>query len=497
MKISARSILIAGVTTATVGAVAIAPSVQPAPSPRAQAVPAVALSAQTAKLPDREALTAWLAAAQRQSPDAAAAASLVADPLAAPTAGLLAFPGLGNAIKNGYDAIEFWVDYGVQWLAYAAGWIPFVGWIAAAQINIFYGALIEPIARTITYNAADWISGYISFLQAINNDILGSANAFIGFLNAQIDWGWSLLPPLPFPPPHIPYLPWFGLLQTQQAASLAAPEVGVQNAASDLVNAIYVPAVNTIDYGVDVLRAALDPIPLVNIVGDQVSILWNGFALPISNSVVFDLIDPVLNQPLNINSYLNGVSDVGATTLNSFIQTGINEVDYFLGIPLAAGAQAREVDRTAEVSTVPSLVKNSLAPSNSPKTEVSRVDASPSGPLSDITKTVRSVRNEIRSGFSGRPTGTKQVGDAADAGGNTVVSTSGATGGAVAKAISDTAKAARPGKPNKVAEDITNAPATVVKSIGDTARKVVKDVRQAAKDARNAAKGGSEGDSAE
>jgi hypothetical protein len=489
MQISARSVLMSGMATLTASAIALTP-VQALP--RDIAVPATNAAVQ--QVPSQQ-LVDLLAAVQRLAPNPPGAASLV-EQQAAPTAGLLAFPGLGNAIINTYNVIEPWVAYGVDWAAYAAGWIPWVGWIAAAQINIFYDALIEPIARTITYNIAYWIGGSKNFFQALNDGILDSANAGIGFLNAEINWGWGLLPPLPFPPPQIPYLPWFGLLQTQ-AASLAAPEVSVQNAASNLVDAIYVPVVNTIDYGVDVLQTALAPIPLVNIAGDQVSILWNSLAQPISNSVVFDLIDPVLNQPLNINSYLNGAYDVGATTVNSLVNTAINEVNYFLGVPLVASAQERQLDRTSEVSSVPSIVKNTLTPQTSPKTAVDDADQSRSGPLSEITNTVRNVRNEIRSSFTERRSEAKQVDDAADAGGNTVVRSSGEANGAVAKAISDVAKAARAGKPNKVAEEVANAPANVVKSIGDTARKVVKDVRQAAKDARDAAKDRPAADAAE
>ena len=89
------------------------------------------------------------------------------------------------------------------------------------------------------------------------------------------------------------------------------------------------------------LPAALAPIPVVRIAGDQVSILWNSLAEPISNSVVFDLIDPVLNQPLNINSYINGAYAVGATTVSSLINTGIQDVNYFFGIPFSAQASTQ------------------------------------------------------------------------------------------------------------------------------------------------------------
>ncbi len=311
----------------------------------------------------------------------------------------------------------------------------------------------------------------------------------IGFANAEINWGWGLLPPLPFPPPQIPLLPWFGLLQTQTAGvtaeDLTTPEVGVTNAASDLVDAIYVPVRNGIDYGVDVLQAALAPIPLVNIAGDQVSILWNSLVQPVSNSVVFDLIDPVLNQPLNINSYINGAYDVGVTTVDSLIDTGINEINYFAGFPLipTAAAQARELDRTAEVSTVPSIVKSSPVES--------RVEA-PAGPLSQVTNTVRNVRTRSAPGSPnvGRTNRTRSARPRRPVAMATWSRprARNATRGAVTKAVSDVTTALRPGKPSKSVDGATNTPTDVVKSFGDTARKVVKQVREAAKDARDAVK---------
>ena len=367
MSISARAALMAGVATVTASAVLVAPSVQPLPPPKPQAAPTVQLAAQTVKLPDKAALTAWLQALQRQSPNAAGAVQPFAAAQATPTAELFAFPGLGNAIINAYNIIEPWVAYGVDVADWALGWIPF-GWLIGDQINIFYDSL-EPAVQSIFYNIGWWVGGSISFWDGLNNVILDGANAFIGLLNAEIRYGFGFLPPLPpgFPIPQIPYLPWFGLL-TQTAptsAAALAPEVGVQNVASDLVNAVYYPVRNTIDYGVSVFQDVLAPIPLVRIVGDQTELLWDNLVLPISDSVVFDAIDPILNAPLNINSYINGAYNVGATTVNSLINTGFAEANYFLGgLPFAASAQESQVNRTAEVSSVPSIVKHSLAPQN-------------------------------------------------------------------------------------------------------------------------------------
>ena len=90
----------------------------------------------------------------------------------------------------------------------------------------------------------------------------------------------------------------------------------------------------------------------------------------------------------------------------------------------------------------------------------------------------------------------KDVSGAADDGGNTVVRTQGEARGPLTKAISDVTKAARSGKPDNVAAEVANAPRSIVKSLSDTAKKVVNDVKQAAKDARNAAKDGPAGEAA-
>ena len=489
MTISARSILMAGVTTATVGAVAIAPSVQPATAPRPEVASTVQLAAQTVKLPDKAALTAWLAALQRQSPNAVGAVQPFAAQ-AAPTAELFAFPGLGNAIISAYNIIEPWVAYGVDVADWALGWIP-LGWLIGDQINIFYDSL-EPAVQSIFYNIGWWVGGSISFWDGLSNVILDGANAFIGLLNAEIRYGFGFLPPLPFGPPQIPYLPWFGLL-TQTAPTSAdalAPEVGVQNVASDLVNAIYYPVRNTIDYGVSVFQDVLAPIPVVRIVGDQTELLWDNLVLPISDSVVLGAIDPILNAPLNINSYINGVYNVGATTVNSLINTGFAEANYFLGGPFSAQANAEKSTefKTAEVSSVPSLVKSTLGGARA-YNETPR-------PLAEVAKTVRNVRTEIRSAITERTDDAKDVRGAADDGGNTVVRTQGAARGPLTKAISDVRKAARSAKPDSVVAEVANAPRSIVKSLSDTAKKVVKDVKQAAKDPRKAAKDGPAGEAA-
>jgi hypothetical protein len=472
MKISTRSVLMAGLTTLTATAVAIAPSVQPPPPPAPARTVLLAADVQPLAQPlAPTTLSGWV---QRiLIPPNFGTPPPPPPPIVVPTPG-----SIGSSIIDIYEFVEPWVHYGFEIAQYVVGWIPWVGWLAP-QIDIFYH-LGERIVRSITFNIANWLDGNVSFGQGLVNVGVDTINSFITFGIDQWDfWIGFPLPPLP------------GIFTTpEQATMLAgAPEVGVTNVASDLVNAVYVPIRNGIDYGVNVFQAVLAPIPVVRIAGDQVNLLWDTLVRPIADSAVDDLINPVLNAPLNINSYINGAIAVGSTTVNSLIATGFAEVDYFLGGPFLS--EANTVNSTefkmSEVSTVPSIVKTPFAPLDSLRTRINSgadVDEpEATGPLTEVTKTVRNVRNEIRANFNAaterRTEGTASSG---------LVRAQGEVRGGVAKAANDVVNAVRGDKSDGAAEDVAKAPGTVAKSLGDTARNVVKEVRQAAKDVREAAK---------
>jgi hypothetical protein len=107
---------------------------------------------------------------------------------------------------------------------YAVGWIPVVG-IFAPQIGIFYYDLIEPIATSAIFNTAYVLGGSIGLVQGISNVINDSINAGIGFVNAQISWALSFLPPLP----PIP----FTAAQTTALKVAAAPTAQATAEAAD------------------------------------------------------------------------------------------------------------------------------------------------------------------------------------------------------------------------------------------------------------------------
>jgi len=146
-------------------------------------------------------------------------------------------PGTTNAntaIKNIYNAVEPWVRYGFQVATYAVGWVPYVGWLSG-QIMIFYN-FGERIARSITFNVADWLFGPVPFLQGLRNVARDSWNALV---QLGID-EWNFFSP-PLPP--LPPLP----LAARQATKVAADGVTQSNPA---------PTTNGTGHS---LRQALEP----------------------------------------------------------------------------------------------------------------------------------------------------------------------------------------------------------------------------------------------
>ncbi|MGZ5395753.1 MAG: hypothetical protein ACXWEI_09895 [Mycobacterium sp.] len=107
---------------------------------------------------------------------------------------------IDSVIKNVYNAVEPWVQYGFEVATYAVGWVPYVGWLAP-QIMIFYN-FGERIVRSITFNIADWLGGNISFWDGLGNVVVDTINSFIYLANDQLAF-W--LPPLPPIPPIGPF----------------------------------------------------------------------------------------------------------------------------------------------------------------------------------------------------------------------------------------------------------------------------------------------------
>src|SRR6185369_14308611 len=175
-----RSYLTIGVATVTAATIAFVPSVkEPAAvasyprvvqvaSPPIKLAALVQPSVTATNLPDL--VFEWL---QRITVPPSAGATFPTPQLPPVVVG----NSVSSFIKNTYNAVEPWVQWGFEVAAYALGWVPYVGWLAP-QINIFYN-FGEQIVRSITFNVADWIGGQISFVQGLSNVGVDTVNAFI------------------------------------------------------------------------------------------------------------------------------------------------------------------------------------------------------------------------------------------------------------------------------------------------------------------------------
>lgn len=175
--------------------------------------------------------------------------------------------------------------------------------------------------------------------------------------------------------------------------NLTAAVPAPQNAASDLIVAGYQFIQFWVDYGVNLADYVLGFIPYGYLIGDQISILYYSLIRPIADSVTYSLIVPVVNDPLNVWSYINGAIAVGQASVNALINTGINEFYYFFGwlippLPIAARVapmditeveiptEAAIVDSTTDVVTAVATVDEHVeavtdaAPTDPPATEV-------------------------------------------------------------------------------------------------------------------------------
>jgi hypothetical protein len=163
-----------------------------------------------------------------------------------------------------------------------------------------------------------------------------------------------------------------------EAAAATAASPAPLNAASDFIVAAWNAALPWIDYGVNLTDYVLGFIPYGYLVGDQISIVYYSLVRPVANTFVVDLVAPVVNAPLNINSYVNGLVALGSVTVTSLINLGINEFNYFFGwlippippIGLAAETAAAELTATSLAAPTPAEAMPSLVKHSSVKGEV-------------------------------------------------------------------------------------------------------------------------------
>ncbi len=110
---------------------------------------------------------------------------------------------------------------------------------------------------------------------------------------------------------------------------LNGPET--QNAASDLIDSVY----SVTRYWANYVSTELGPslinwVPFGYLVSDQILIWYPDFVLPTVDSFVYDFLDPVVDDPLNLTVWVDGVSDIINTAATGVSDAISNEINYIV-----------------------------------------------------------------------------------------------------------------------------------------------------------------------
>jgi hypothetical protein len=191
MTVSVRSFLAAGLAAATLSAVVVVG----VSTPRTDAL-TLSSDAVTWSSIELSSIESSAAIAPLFAPFASATAAVNAGPVAAATG------SAGEAIINTFNAVEPFVQYGFELAAWAAGYLPWpIGWLGQ-QINIAYNTG-EPIVQALVYSFAYLIDGQFDLIGLTLS--YGLNLAVTNFVEGEIAWLLSFLPPLPPLPPPPPF----------------------------------------------------------------------------------------------------------------------------------------------------------------------------------------------------------------------------------------------------------------------------------------------------
>ncbi len=122
-----------------------------------------------------------------------------------------------------------------------------------------------------------------------------------------------------------------GELPGDPAAALAIEDPAPLNAASDLIDGVY----SFTRYWANYVSLELGPwlinwIPFGYLISDQIYIWYPDFVLPVVDSFVYDFLDPVVNNPLDLGVWIDGIGDIINTAVTGVYNGIVSEIDYVL-----------------------------------------------------------------------------------------------------------------------------------------------------------------------
>ena len=343
MSISLRSALTAGVIAVSASALTFTSTVTPTPQRSAvYAGSAVASHAPVDLLAASQAMFG-----QRDLPGILSLSTAQVLEAAAVTPTIAPFPPLidfADAVDALYSAVEPWVRYAVDWIAVAAWFVPWIGWILDDQITVLYN-FGENLVNSAVFNTTDWLRGQGSALKNIADWIvdLGLAAWTLGLdeINNWIPLPSGLYPP--DPPVADVAEGVFGDLVVGASDALARVSNGIWN--------IWEPIESGVDGLVGFTSDVLDAIawvPFVPLINFQLNESWEliakgvdavtGFAhdmINAGNQFVFDTIDGDGLIAATINAFYNTLESIGTRggeAIQAWIDWGTAQIDYLVDL---------------------------------------------------------------------------------------------------------------------------------------------------------------------
>ena len=238
MTVSVRSFLAAGLAAATLSAVVLVPVSTPRTDALTLSTDALTLSSIELASIELASIEFSAAVAPLLAPFTSATAAVNPGPVAAATG------SAGEAIINTFNAVEPFVQYGFELAAWATGYLPWpIGWLGQ-QIDIAYNTG-EPIVQALVYSFAYLIDGQFDLIGPTLS--YGLNLAVTNFVDGEIAWILSFLPPLPPLPPPPPF-------PTAAVASSVATAAVAARAGTE-------PAAARVDADTPVTEAPVDTVP--------------------------------------------------------------------------------------------------------------------------------------------------------------------------------------------------------------------------------------------
>ncbi len=118
-----------------------------------------------------------------------------------------------------------------------------------------------------------------------------------------------------------------------RAWSPSAVDVEPMNAASNIIDAVYSVSRFWANYmSLDLGPWLINWIPFGYLISDQIYIWYPTFVLPVVDSFVYQFLDPVVNNPLDLETWWNGLVAIADTAINGVVSGISQEIDYLFSL---------------------------------------------------------------------------------------------------------------------------------------------------------------------